>query len=168
MGPSMLELRRMSKGSVMMGQAAFVCGTSPGEHYWQPLQLQGICVPDSSSSSSKEDIIHDLVDVIEKRLREITVSDVSRKDVREFFLMPPREDLAVWVLVSSASVAEYQHDLRAKEHNVRSRLALLAKKRIFMEIFSIQGIRKQTFAKYDYGWWGNIKHFVSFILPHST
>ncbi|KAL6596969.1 hypothetical protein ACP70R_047103 [Stipagrostis hirtigluma subsp. patula] len=46
--------------------------------------------------------------------------------------MPPREDIAVWVLVSSASVDEYQHDLQANEHNARWMLALLAKKRIFV------------------------------------
>ncbi|KAL6638858.1 hypothetical protein ACP70R_023494 [Stipagrostis hirtigluma subsp. patula] len=33
--------------------------------------------------------------------------------------MPPREDIAVWVLVSSASVDEYQHDLQANEHNTQ-------------------------------------------------
>ncbi|KAL6600312.1 hypothetical protein ACP70R_045112 [Stipagrostis hirtigluma subsp. patula] len=139
MGPSILELRRMSKGSSLIighdGTGGFclwdiskrtVLATfaAPGNIVFQILPV-GLC-------SSKEDIIRAPVDDIEKRLREITVSDMSRKNGRESFLMPPREDIAVWVLVSSASVAEYQHDLRAKEHNARWRLALLAKKRIFM------------------------------------
>jgi hypothetical protein len=85
-----------------------------------------------SFCSLQKDIIHAPVDDIEKRLQEITVSDMCIKNDWESFLMGQREDIAVWILVSSASVAEYQHDLRAKEHNARWRLALLAKKKIFM------------------------------------
>jgi hypothetical protein len=54
--------------------------------------------------------------------------------------MGQREDIAVWVLVSSASVAEDQHDLRAKEHNARWRLALLQRREFLWEISWIQGI----------------------------
>ena len=114
--------------------------TAPGNIVFQILPV-GFC-------SLQEDIIHAPVDDLENRLREITVRDMSREKDRESFLMPPREDIAVWVLVSSASVAEYQHDLRAKEHNARWRLALLAKKRIFMG--NILDARYSHFSIYCY------------------
>nr|CAB3456612.1 unnamed protein product [Digitaria exilis] len=82
--------------------------------------------------SLKEDIIHALVDDLDKKPREILIRQMGRKIDQESFMTPPREDIAVWVLISSASVAEYQNDLRNKEHNARWRLALLAKKRVFM------------------------------------
>ncbi|KAJ4804506.1 DNA binding protein [Rhynchospora pubera] len=41
-------------------------------------------------------------------------------------------DAAVWLLVSSATVSEFQKDLKAKEPNRRWRLALLAKNSVFM------------------------------------
>ncbi|XP_062208252.1 uncharacterized protein LOC133909716 isoform X3 [Phragmites australis] len=138
-GPSILELRRMSKSNSLIvghdGAGSFslwdiskrtlvATFTAPGNIVFQILPV-GFC-------SLQEDIIRAPVDDLENRLREITVRDMSREKDRESFLMPPREDIAVWVLVSSASVAEYQHDLRAKEHNAQWRLALLAKKRIFM------------------------------------
>lgn len=96
---------------------------APGNTVFQILPV-GFC-------SLQEDIIHASVDDIDKKLQEITVN-LFRNNDRENFMTPPREDIAVWVLISSASVAEYQHDLRAKENNARWRLALLAKKRVFM------------------------------------
>ncbi|XP_062201275.1 uncharacterized protein LOC133903829 [Phragmites australis] len=138
-GPSILELRKMSKSrSLIIGhdgagsfclwdifkQTLVATFVAPGNVVFQILPV-GFC-------RLQEDIIHAPIDDLEKRLREITVSDMSRENDRESFLMPPRDDIAVWILVSSASVAGYQHDLRAKEHNARWRLALLAKKRIFM------------------------------------
>lgn len=80
----------------------------------------------------KEDIIHALADDIDKKPQEIMIREMCRKIDQESFMMPPREDIAVWVLISFASVAEYQNDLRNKEHNARWRLGLLAKKRVFM------------------------------------
>ncbi|TVU10724.1 hypothetical protein EJB05_44270, partial [Eragrostis curvula] len=138
-GPSILELRRMPKSSSLIighdGSGGFCLWdiskrsllstfAAPGNIVFQILPV-GFC-------SLQEDIIHASVGDIEKRLQEITVSDMSRQNDRESILIPQREDIAVWVLVSSASVAEYQHDLRAKEYNARWRLALLAKKRILM------------------------------------
>ncbi|XP_021310675.1 uncharacterized protein LOC8062589 isoform X2 [Sorghum bicolor] len=138
MGP-VLELRRMPKSTSLIighdGEGGFCLWdismrtllatfAAPGNTVFQILPV-GFC-------SLQEDIIHAPVDDIDKKLQEITVSDLSRKNDRENFMMPPREDIAVWVLISSASVAEYQHDLRAKENNARWRLALLAKKRVFM------------------------------------
>jgi len=111
-------LRDISKRTLLATFAA------PGNRVFQILPV-GFC-------SLQEDIIHAPVDDIDKKLQEITVSDLSRKNDRQNFMMPPREDIAVWVLISSASVAEYQHDLRAKENNARWRLALLAKKIVFM------------------------------------
>ncbi|EMS64483.1 hypothetical protein TRIUR3_18207 [Triticum urartu] len=57
---------------------------------------------------------------------------MSEKDDDESSLMLSGKDIAVWIMVSSASVAEYQHDLRAKEHNARWRLALLANNKVLM------------------------------------
>lgn len=82
--------------------------------------------------SLQEDVVHASVDDIERRLQEITVSDMPGKDDKESSLMLSGNDIAVWIMVSSASVAEYQHDLRAKEHNARWRLALLANKKVSM------------------------------------
>ena len=82
--------------------------------------------------SLQEDVVHASVDDIERRLREITVSDMSGKDDKESILLLSEKDIAVWIMVASASVAEYQHDLRAKEHNARWRLALLTNKKVFM------------------------------------
>lgn len=79
----------------------------------------------------QEDIILASVSDIERRLREITVTGVSRKADKESILSPGK-DTAIWILISSASVAEYQSDLRAKEHNARWRLALLANKTVIM------------------------------------
>uniref|UniRef100_M8C662 Uncharacterized protein n=1 Tax=Aegilops tauschii TaxID=37682 RepID=M8C662_AEGTA len=75
---------------------------APGNIVFQILPL-GLC-------SLQEDVVHASVDDIERRLQEITVSDMSEKD----------------------DVAEYQHDLRAKEHNARWRLALLANNKVLM------------------------------------
>ncbi|KQJ81390.1 uncharacterized protein LOC100827244 isoform X2 [Brachypodium distachyon] len=97
---------------------------APGNIVFQILPL-GIC-------SVHEDIFHASVDDIERRLQEITVTGVSRKDDKESTLMLSGKDIAVWIMVSAASVAEYQHDLRAKEHNARWRLALLANKKVIM------------------------------------
>ncbi|KAL6863786.1 hypothetical protein ACP4OV_016689 [Aristida adscensionis] len=160
MGPSILELRRMSEGSSLIighdGAGGFCLWdiskrtllatfAAPGNIVSQILPV-GFC-------SLQEDIIHAPVDDIEKRLQEITVSDMSRKNGRESFPMPPRGDIAVWLLVSSASVAEYQHDLRAKEHNARWRLALLAKKRIFIgNILDQRATAVDTYG--DYGFAG--------------
>ncbi|KAJ1288577.1 hypothetical protein BS78_02G098200 [Paspalum vaginatum] len=96
---------------------------APGTIVFQILPL-GFC-------SLQDDIIA-TVDDIDKKLREITINDMYRKSDRESYMMPPREDIAVWVLISSASVAEYQHDVQVKECNSRWRLALLAKKKAFM------------------------------------
>lgn len=111
-------LRDISKRTLLATFAA------PGNIVFQILPV-GFC-------SLLEDIIHAPVDDIDKKLQESTVSDMSGKKYREYFMTPPREDMAVWVLISSASVAEYQHDLRVKENNARWRLALLVKKRVFM------------------------------------
>ncbi|PAN11118.1 hypothetical protein PAHAL_2G142800 [Panicum hallii] len=97
--------------------------TSAGNIVFQILPV-GFC--------SLQDIIHAPVDDIDKKLREIGISGMSRKIDQDHFMMPPRDDIGVWVLISSASVAEYQYDLRTKEHNPRWRLALLAKKRVVM------------------------------------
>jgi len=94
---------------------------APGNIVFQILPV-GFC-------SLQEDIIHAPVDDIDKKLREIGISDMSRKIDQDHFM---RDDIGVWVLISSASIAEYQYDLRTKEHNPRWRLALLAKKRIVM------------------------------------
>ncbi|CAL5075384.1 unnamed protein product [Urochloa decumbens] len=136
-GPSVLELRRIPKSSsLIMGhdgaggfclwdiskRTLLATFASPGNIVFQILPV-GFC-------SLQEDIIHAPVDNLDKKLRQIKISDMSRKNGQESFMMPPREDTAVWVLISSASVAEYQHDLRTKEHNARWRLALLAKNRV--------------------------------------
>ncbi|OEL18842.1 hypothetical protein BAE44_0020139, partial [Dichanthelium oligosanthes] len=119
-GPSVVELRRMPKSSsLIMGHD----GAVPGNIVFQILPV-GLC-------SLQDDIIHAPVDDIDKKPLEMMIGDMTRKIDQESFMMPPREDIAVWVLISSASVAEYQHDLRTKEHNARWRLALLAK-RVFM------------------------------------
>ncbi|CAL5080302.1 unnamed protein product [Urochloa decumbens] len=138
-GPSVLELRRIPKSSSLImghdGSGGFCLWdiskrtllatfASPGNIVFQILPV-GFC-------SLQEDIIHAPVDNLDKKLREIKISEMSRKNGQGSFMMPPREDIAVWVLISSASVAEYQHDLRTKEHNARWRLALLAKKRVVM------------------------------------
>ncbi|KAG2642092.1 hypothetical protein PVAP13_2KG271216 [Panicum virgatum] len=94
---------------------------APGNIVFQILPV-GFC-------SLQEGIIHAPVDDIDKKLREIGISDMSRKIDQDHFM---RDDIGVWVLISSASIAEYQYDLRTKEHNPRWRLALLAKKRIVM------------------------------------
>jgi len=96
---------------------------APGNIVFQILPV-GFC--------SLQDIIHAPVDDIDKKLREIGISDMSRQIDQDHFMMPPRDDIGVWLLISSASIAEYQYDLRNKEHNPRWRLALLAKKRVVM------------------------------------
>lgn len=96
----------------------------------------------------QEDIIHASVDDIERRLREITVKEISGKADKDSILMSPGKDIAIWILVSSASVAEYQHDLRAKEHNARWKLALLAKKRVILG--NILDPRYLHFSMYSY------------------
>ncbi|RLM87068.1 uncharacterized protein C2845_PM04G10730 [Panicum miliaceum] len=138
MGPSVLELGRMPKSSSLIighdGAGGFYLWdiskrtllatfTSAGNIVFQILPV-GFC--------SLQDIIHAPVDDIDKKLREIGISGMSRKIDQDHFMMPPRDDIGVWVLISSASVAEYQYDLRTKEHNPRWRLALLAKKRVVM------------------------------------
>ncbi|RCV10839.1 hypothetical protein SETIT_2G140800v2 [Setaria italica] len=138
-GPSVLELRRMPKShSLIMGhdgaggfclwdiskRTLLAIFAAPGNIVFQILPV-GLC-------SLQEDIVHAPVDDIDKKLRGITISGMSRKIDQESFMTPPREDIAVWVLISSASVAEYQCDLQTKVHNARWRLALLAKKRIIM------------------------------------
>lgn len=139
MGPSVLELRRMPKScSLIMGhdgaggfclwditkRTLLATFAAPGNIVFQ-IRPVGFC-------SLQEDIIHTPVHDLDKKLREITISDMSRKSDGKSFMMPSREDIAVWILISSASVAEYQHDLQAKEHNARWRLALLAKNRVLM------------------------------------
>ncbi|VAI30410.1 unnamed protein product [Triticum turgidum subsp. durum] len=138
-GPSILELRKMPTSSSLIighdGAGGFCLWdiskrtllstfASPGDIVFQILPL-GFC-------SLQEDVIHASVDDIERRLQEITVSDMSEKDDHESNLMLSGKDIAVWIMVSSASVAEYQHDLRAKEHNARWRLALLANNKVLM------------------------------------
>ncbi|XP_024311690.1 uncharacterized protein LOC100827244 isoform X3 [Brachypodium distachyon] len=138
-GPSILELKRMPKSSSLIighdcaggfclwdisKRALLSTFAAPGNIVFQILPL-GIC-------SVHEDIFHASVDDIERRLQEITVTGVSRKDDKESTLMLSGKDIAVWIMVSAASVAEYQHDLRAKEHNARWRLALLANKKVIM------------------------------------
>uniref|UniRef100_A0ACD5XQ02 Uncharacterized protein n=1 Tax=Avena sativa TaxID=4498 RepID=A0ACD5XQ02_AVESA len=138
-GPSILELRKIPKSSSLIighdGAGGFCLWdiskrtllstfAAPGNIVFQILPV-GLC-------SLQEDIVHASVNDIERRLREITVSDKSAKDDKESILMLSGKDIAVWIMVSSASVAEYQHDLRAKEHNARWRLALLANKKVFM------------------------------------
>ncbi|CAM0950618.1 unnamed protein product [Alopecurus aequalis] len=138
-GPSIVELRQMPKNSSLIighdGAGGFCLWdiskrtllstfAAPGNIVFQILPL-GLC-------SLQEDVVHASVDDIERRLREITVSDMSGKDDKESILLLSGKDIAVWIMVSSASVAEYQHDLRAKEHNARWRLALLANKKVFM------------------------------------
>lgn len=117
---------------------------APGNIVFQILPL-GLC-------SLQEDVVHSSVDDIERRLQEITVSDMSGKDDRESSLMLSGKDIAVWIMVSSASVAEYQHDLRAKEHNARWRLALLANNKVLMG--NIFDPRYAHFSMY------NIEHYV--------
>jgi len=58
---------------------------APGNRVFQILPV-GFC-------SLQEDIIHAPVDDIDKKLQEITVSDLSRKNDRENFMTPPREDI---------------------------------------------------------------------------
>jgi hypothetical protein len=111
-------LRDISKRTLLATFAA------PGNTVFQILPV-GLC-------SLQEDIIHAPVDDIDKNLQVITVGDLYRKNVRVNFVTPPRQDIAVWVLISCASVAEYQHDLQAKENSARWRFALLAKKRVFI------------------------------------
>ncbi|KAM3274277.1 hypothetical protein ACQJBY_043430 [Aegilops geniculata] len=138
-GPSILELRKMPKSSSLIighdGAGGFCLWdiskrtllstfAAPGNIVFQILPL-GLC-------SLQEDVVHASVDDIERRLQEITVSDMSEKDDGESSLMLSGKDIAVWIMVSSASVAEYQHDLRAKEHNARWRLALLANNKVLM------------------------------------
>uniref|UniRef100_A0ACD5Y481 Uncharacterized protein n=1 Tax=Avena sativa TaxID=4498 RepID=A0ACD5Y481_AVESA len=138
-GPSILELRKIPKSSSLIighdGAGGFCLWdiskrtllstfAAPGNIVFQILPL-GLC-------SLQEDIVHASVNDIERRLLEITVSETSAKDDRESILMLSGKDIAVWIMVSSTSVAEYQHDLRAKEHNARWRLALLANKKVFM------------------------------------
>lgn len=138
-GPSILELRRMPKSSFLIighdGAGGFCLWdfskrtllatfAAPGNIVFQILPV-GFC-------SLQEDIIHASVDDIERRLREITVREISGKADKDSILMSPGKDIAIWILVSSASVAEYQHDLRAKEHNARWKLALLANKRVIL------------------------------------
>jgi hypothetical protein len=113
--------------------------TSAGNIVFQILPV-GFC--------SLQDIIHAPVDDIDKKLREIGISGMSRKIDQDHFMMPPRDDIGVWVLISSASVAEYQYDLRTKEHNPRWRLALLAKKRVVMG--NILDTRYAHFSMYYY------------------
>ncbi|XP_047051180.1 uncharacterized protein LOC124656491 [Lolium rigidum] len=138
-GPSILELRKMPKSSSLVighdGAGGFCLWdiskrtllstfAAPGNIVFQILPL-GLC-------SLQEDVVHASIDDIERRLQEITVSDMPGKDDKESILMLSGNDIAVWIMVSSASVAEYQHDLRAKEHNARWRLALLANKKVSM------------------------------------
>ncbi|KAG8083260.1 hypothetical protein GUJ93_ZPchr0015g6991 [Zizania palustris] len=138
-GPSILELKRMPKSSALIighdgagsfclwdisKQTLLATFTAPGIIVFQILPVV--------SCSLQEDIVLASVSDIERRLREITVSDVSRKPDKASILMSPGKDTAIWVLISSASIAEYQSDLRAKEHNARWRLALLANKTVFM------------------------------------
>ncbi|KAK3143238.1 hypothetical protein QOZ80_4BG0360570 [Eleusine coracana subsp. coracana] len=133
-----LELRRISrKNSVIIGhdgaggfclwdisrRTLLATFAAPGNIIFQILPV-GFC--------SFQDMIHAPVNDIEKRLQEVTVSDMCTKVDRDSFQLAQREDIAVWVLVSSVSIAEYQHDPRLKNHNARWRLALLANKRIFM------------------------------------
>ncbi|GJN38286.1 hypothetical protein PR202_gb27314 [Eleusine coracana subsp. coracana] len=110
-------LRDISRRTLLATFAA------PGNIIFQILPV-GFC--------SFQDMIHAPVNDIEKRLQEVTVSDMCTKVDRDSFQLAQREDIAVWVLVSSVSIAEYQHDPRLKNHNARWRLALLANKRIFM------------------------------------
>jgi hypothetical protein len=97
-------LRDISKRTLLATFAA------PGNTVFQILPV-GLC-------SLQEDIIHAPVDDIDKNLQVITVGDLYRKNVRVNFVTPPRQDIAVWVLISCASVAEYQHDLQAKVHSL--------------------------------------------------
>ncbi|KAF0921328.1 hypothetical protein E2562_003128 [Oryza meyeriana var. granulata] len=137
-GHSILELRRIPKSSNLIighdGVGSFCLWdiskrtllttfTAPGIIVFQILPV--------ISCSLQEDIILASVSDTERRLREITVSGVSRKADKES-IPSPGKDTAIWILISSASVAEYQSDLRAKEHNARWRLALLANKTVFM------------------------------------
>jgi hypothetical protein len=127
-------LRDISKRTLLATFAA------PGNIVFQILPV-GFC-------SLQEDIIHSPVDDIDKKLRGTMIGGMSRKIDQESFMMPPKEDIAVWVLISSASVAEYQHDLRTKVHNARWRLAFLAKKRIVMG--NILDTRYTQFSMYSY------------------
>ncbi|XP_015696535.1 uncharacterized protein LOC102720352 [Oryza brachyantha] len=137
-GHSILELRRMPKNSNLIighdGAGSFCLWdiakrtilatfTAPGIIIFQILPVV--------SCSLQEDIILASFSDSEKRLREITISGVSRKVDNESILSSGK-DTAIWILISSASVAEYQSDLRANEHNARWRLALLANKTVFM------------------------------------
>ncbi|KAF2915048.1 hypothetical protein DAI22_09g002100 [Oryza sativa Japonica Group] len=137
-GNSIIELRRMPKSSTLIvghdGTGSFSLWDISKRTLLATFTAPGIIVFQIRpvvSCSLQEDIILASVSDIERRLREITVTGVSRKADKESILSPGK-DTAIWILISSASVAEYQSDLRAKEHNARWRLALLANKTLIM------------------------------------
>uniref|UniRef100_A0A0D9XBG3 FYR C-terminal domain-containing protein n=1 Tax=Leersia perrieri TaxID=77586 RepID=A0A0D9XBG3_9ORYZ len=130
-GHSILELRRMPKSSTLIighdGAGRFFLWDISKRTVLTTFTAPGIIV----FQILPEDIILASVTDMERRLQEITVTGVFRKADKDSILSPGK-DTAIWILISSASVADYQSDLRAKEHNPRWRLALLANETVFM------------------------------------
>uniref|UniRef100_A0A0E0LY54 Uncharacterized protein n=1 Tax=Oryza punctata TaxID=4537 RepID=A0A0E0LY54_ORYPU len=86
-------------------------------------------IPSSGNVVCEEDIILASVSDIERRLREMTVTGVSRKAKES--ILSPGKDAAIWILISSASPS-IKVIFEQKEHNARWRLALLANRTVFM------------------------------------